>query len=1105
MNSESPPSDITPLNAQAEPNGKKKRQRNRHGKHKPGNTDRQVPVGPSSSASASAAVAGATGYPANSTESKARSRTRNRNNKQLDTSAVSNVERTSSDPASIANAGNIHNISGSGSSAASASTTALPKKTARFKLSLKPSNVSKSTKPALRESADLRDRLSQTLRSQEYECTVCYEPVRLAHQCWSCDNCFMIFHLECIRKWALVAPASASSNALGVSKNKWRCPGCQLERLALPKRYSCFCGKILDPALDREQPHSCTLHCERRLSPIKESFHRISAEKRFYQCPHKCTLVCHPGPCPTCEAMAPQWAWKCHCGSTSVPMRCAELSSSEEFKFGRSCDKVCAKILKCKRHWCRQKCHLGDCLPCAKMIIMKCWCGKSNEERPCLEVTSEHAKYSCALVCNEPFECGAHRCTSKCHEGGHSKCPQSPESISRCPCGKAELSKMPSLIARVICTDPIPSCGNVCDKDYFKPCGHTIRCPKVCHEGDCFDKESSELLHCHESISLSCRCGSETRQVACMYRRAFLCAKLCRQNKSCGRHKCQEVCCPQLHTNHQCDLVCGKKLTCGLHLCQEICHKGKCNFCHEVSFDEWQCSCGKTIQYPPIRCGQPRPECHFSCNRERPCGHPTNIISPHNCHDDTVTCPPCMIFVSKPCLCGKSTVNNVACSASARCPNRCRKPLSCGNSDHLCQMGCHAGPCPDCSTLCGQMRSCGHPCPAKCHGSAECPDPSELACHQTVTRQCYCGNISVNMPCYQRLQMHLSTFMDCNDDCERLQRNQRMAAALQIRADQPFFKVNIPDRIKIFIAKQPKIAGSILAKLREFVESMVPARPFAVFRFPAMRPNYRSFIHVLVEELGSVIGIECEAVDVEPYRSVIVRQMKSTDSIGSQSFKFVNEMLARIISMAEKSDSASNTADLTNAFKEAAIEDRQAVVILNKPTGTCIRDHNHLLSRKPVQYDIVFARAITDPDMVPAENEETTKHITHLELSLSYMSIEEVKPTIVRAIEDIFTSVYEEAIQIKNNACDCLCIGCQSFTWIAAPREPMQIHLPALQVETDNIVQWEVSEAIMTFSLQNLPESYDENVMDWIYCSILEMLKQFDISSRPVMKQPSEP
>ena len=75
---------------------------------------------------------------------------------------------------------------------------------------------------------------------------------------WSCDICYKMFHLTCIRQWA-------NSEESGTDKN-WRCPGCQYSYSTNPN-YSCFCHKRINPPFQPgEIPHSCGERCNKRLN-----------------------------------------------------------------------------------------------------------------------------------------------------------------------------------------------------------------------------------------------------------------------------------------------------------------------------------------------------------------------------------------------------------------------------------------------------------------------------------------------------------------------------------------------------------------------------------------------------------------------------------------------------------------------------------------------------------------------------------------------------------------------------------------------------------------------------------------------------------------------
>jgi hypothetical protein len=50
--------------------------------------------------------------------------------------------------------------------------------------------------------------LIEQLSDEKYECMVCCEVIRCSKGVWSCSNCFHIFHLYCIKRWAR-SPTSA--------------------------------------------------------------------------------------------------------------------------------------------------------------------------------------------------------------------------------------------------------------------------------------------------------------------------------------------------------------------------------------------------------------------------------------------------------------------------------------------------------------------------------------------------------------------------------------------------------------------------------------------------------------------------------------------------------------------------------------------------------------------------------------------------------------------------------------------------------------------------------------------------------------------------------
>jgi transcriptional repressor NF-X1 len=278
-------------------------------------------------------------------------------------------------------------------------------------------------------------------------------------------------------------------------------------------------------------------------------------------------------------------------------------------------------------------------------------------------------------------------------------CPLKPESIRACPCGNTPIAtsegESGAFPCRTSCTSPIPTCDSVCSKP-LPGCEH--QCRKRCHTGSC--------PPCDTQITLPCRCGGTLKTLQCGILSApislqdtidmteILCDKQCNALQSCGRHRCQRICCPlasiansavkgknkrrtaipaedamDANNIHECDRQCGRMLSCGNHRCEERDHRGNCAPCLQSSFEELFCPCGRTVVEPPVPCGTVV-RCSYPCDRPRPpCGHDR---VPHSCHSEDVSCPACPFLTEKLCACGKKNVGNVKCSLE-------REKVGCGS------------------------------------------------------------------------------------------------------------------------------------------------------------------------------------------------------------------------------------------------------------------------------------------------------------------------------------------------------------------------------------------------------------------------------------------
>ncbi|EJD74674.1 NF-X1 type zinc finger family protein [Loa loa] len=542
----------------------------------------------------------------------------------------------------------------------------------------------------------LRDRLEKQLEEENYECMICCQVIHANQWIWSCKKCYHMFHINRANSYGCITQWAAKSFKADVG---WRCPSCQNVTFELPKQYRCFCTKKLNPPTQRfpDMPHSCNAIC---------------GKIRGAGCIHPCTDQCHPGPCSECPLTITQ---RCNCGRQIIAGRCGKQL---EFK----CLMVCGKMLSCGLHKCEVICHQGECNACEHVVTQKCFCGLEERIVPCTVLNLKVTSFSCGAPCTGMYACGVHKCELRCHDK-HGRdncglCSLSPKKKEYCPCGRTLIAELGKL-ARTSCTDPIPTCKNVCGK--VLACGPEDKphqCMQLCHVGSCSWCPSSSLI--------SCRCKGVKKVILCkefvLYsaENPYLCVRRCKKLKTCQSHRCRAICC--VDKEHFCMQICGKKLNCGIHNCDRLCHVGQCSRCLQASFEEQYCLCGQTVREPPIPCGTSLPLCNRPCSRQHSCDHPPM----HNCHAES-ECPPCTVLTQKPCYGAHEIRANIPCFLNdVSCGRPCNKELLC--NVHRCKRICHAGQClvnnTSCQQPCTKRRveeACDHICGLPCHGDTSCP------------------------------------------------------------------------------------------------------------------------------------------------------------------------------------------------------------------------------------------------------------------------------------------------------------------------------------------------------------------------------------------------
>lgn len=735
--------------------------------------------------------------------------------------------------------------------------------------------------------ADLPTRIHEDIDNGQYECAVCTNEVFRNSKVWSCKTCWSVFHLSCIKKWSTSEGAKVAQRRVEGEETlalaQWRCPGCNLPQEVSPSNFTCWCGKETDPrSLAGLPPFSCGQTCSRPHILPKH-------------CPHPCSSLCHAGPCPPCPQMGPTQS--CFCGRQEVTKRCVDT----DYDNGWSCGEICGEIMPCGEHTCERPCHEGLCGACEVPIVARCYCGQVEKEIICCERGDDkpsrilHANteeqntvdewtgiFDCGNICGRPYDCGKHNCDQICHpqEEAVPHCPRSPNVVTHCPCGKTRLEEI-SNSPRSSCSDPIPSCHKPCLK--LLECGHS--CKEVCHSGDC--------LPCLEKIAIHCRCGRTTSTTVCHqgHLEPPQCMRVCRATLNCGRHECGEHCCPgekraaerqalrrkgrplhsagpaldeNIEAEHICTRVCGRPLKCGNHTCPELCHKGPCNTCREAIFDEISCACGRTVLQPPLPCGTHPPPCRFQCEREKDCGHPQ---VPHNCHLDDEPCPKCPFLTAKSCLCGRNQLKNQPCwLTDVRCGEVCGKTLKCGF--HQCLKSCHRpGECEDagkhCQQPCGKEKSCGHPCSAPCHSPFPCKE--DKPCEHKIFITCDCQRIKQEARCGATKGSvgNAGKSLKCDDECARLERNRKLALALNID-QETHMDDHVPysaETLNMYLSNTPWCQEQEKA-LRAFAANPDEKR----YRFKPMKTPQRAFLHALAEDFG----FDSESMDPEPHRHVAI-------------------------------------------------------------------------------------------------------------------------------------------------------------------------------------------------------------------------------------------
>lgn len=131
----------------------------------------------------------------------------------------------------------------------------------------------------------------------------------------------------------------------------------------------------------------------------------------------------------------------------------------------------------------------------------------------------------------------------------------------------------------------------------------------------------------------------------------------------------------------------------------------RCPACQNVALKQptsYTCFCGK-VTNPEWQRSEIPHSCGDMCGKKRSgvdCNHPCNIL----CHPGP--CPQCPAFITKSCICGK-TSQPMRCGQGTvlQCDKVCAALLKCAK--HTCSQVCHSGACQPCQLQVQQVCYCG--------------------------------------------------------------------------------------------------------------------------------------------------------------------------------------------------------------------------------------------------------------------------------------------------------------------------------------------------------------------------------------------------------------
>ncbi|KAL6356542.1 hypothetical protein LRP88_10144 [Fusarium phalaenopsidis] len=402
---------------------------------------------------------------------------------------------------------------------------------------------------------------------------------------------------------------------------------------------------------------------------------------------------------------------------------------------------------------------------------------------------------------------------------------------------------------------------------------------------------------CEVAVKARCYCGRVEKEMEC-FKQDEVCDSYDPTNDS------------WFQGSFSCENACGRAYDCGVHRCETSCHPqdelpAHCPFSPDVVT---HCPCGKTplknlMDHLRQSCEEHVPHCERVCEKKLKCGHTCQSVEGHSSVVATSVSSSAIAELARAALklYGQrlaatavqrffSLLNPVGLASHIAHPSVGARPLVVIpllsisvilmtlnallvpislRSLHTCRKLCHRpGECGDaregCEQVCGKTKLlCNHTCQNVCHGQTPCNEST--ACQKKMVVQCPCGNYKKEFKCLTSTSNPTPSRPElrCDEECERLDRNRRLAAALNIDpASHTNDHVPFSDNTLKLYKQFPSWGDSQERHFRVFAANPDEVR----LRYEPMRNESRQFLHLLAEDFG----LESKSEDYGSNRSVVV-------------------------------------------------------------------------------------------------------------------------------------------------------------------------------------------------------------------------------------------